>query len=308
MCLTCVYLLKPVRLHCMRDTMEPQLILPLCMNHADSPGEVREVHPCECCRNFQARHEPSQRTEPPQPPSPEIKYIPLNRGQFAIVDAGDYEWLNQYKWCLKGGRGGLYYACRAERGKMILMHREIMQPPPGMVVDHINHNPVNNRRCNLRTCTLRENHRNRRFVRNKSGFIGVYPHGKKWKAMIHSGGKVVYQEVFDDKVEAAKARDRKAFELFGPFAYLNFPDEFLPGQACPYEGKCDSCPLAQGSTSALGEPLVEPEAHSQQPEPTTSPAKPSPRYIDLSGTIVGHSFAFATLTVVHGSHDLSGDG
>jgi hypothetical protein len=52
MCANCIYLLKPVRLHALRETMEPQLILPLCTNHAESPGEVREVHPCECCRNF----------------------------------------------------------------------------------------------------------------------------------------------------------------------------------------------------------------------------------------------------------------
>ena len=44
---------------------------------------------------------------------------------------------------------------------------------------------------------------------------------------VFSGGKVVYREVFEDKVEAAKARDRKAYELFGPFAYLNFPEEIL---------------------------------------------------------------------------------
>jgi hypothetical protein len=212
----------------MREMMEPQLILPLCMNHAQAPGEVREVHPCGHCRNFEARCERSTRLDPrvlPQPPSPDIRYIPLNRNQFAIVDAADYEWLNRYKWCLKGGRGGIFYACRAERGKIIMMHREIMQPPPGMVVDHIDHNPINNRRCNLRNCTRKQNHCNRRFVRNQSGFIGVYPYGKRWKALIHVGGKVVYQEVFGDKVEAAKARDRKAWELFGPYAYLNFPDE-----------------------------------------------------------------------------------
>jgi hypothetical protein len=290
MCANCIYLLKPVRLHALRETMEPQLILPLCTNHAESPGEVREVHPCECCRNFEARRERGVRTEPPVPPSPEIKYIPLSRGQFAIVDAADFDWLNQHTWFLKGGRAGIYYACRAECGKIIFMHREIMQTPPGLVVDHINHNPINNRRCNLRNCTLQENHRNRRLVRNKSGFVGVYPYGKKWRAMIHSGGKIVYQEVFDDKVEAAKARDRKAYELYGPFAYLNFPDEIRSGQASPCPGRCDRCPLVEGSTSIPPALLVQPEPLSQEA---------GPRYVDVSGSAHGHCFARATLTVIH---------
>jgi hypothetical protein len=263
-CANCIYLMQATHLHRMRETMEPQLILPLCMNHPETPGEIREVHPSECCRNFKARHVPSVRTDPsklPEPPSPAIKYIPLNRRQFAMVDAFNFDWLNQYTWCLKGGRGGHYSACRTERGKMILMHREIMKTPPDKVVDHKDHNPINNCCWNMRNCKAQENQRNRRFVRNKSGYIGVYPYGKKWKAMIHCRGKVVYQEVFDDKVQAAKARDRKAYEFFGQFAYLNFPDEIQPGQV-------------------------------------TTPGPAILRYVDLSGSAHVHCRAFATLTVV----------
>jgi len=165
-----------------------------------------------------------------------------------------------------------------------------MQTPPGLVVDHINHNPVNNRRGNLRNCTWLENQRNRRFVRNKSGFVGVYPHGKKWRAVVRIDGKVVYREVFDDKIEAAKARDRKAYELYGPFAYLNFPDEIRSGQASPCPGRYDLCPLLEGSTSIPSVPLVRPASLNQEA---------SPRYVDLSGWAHGHCFAHATLTVIH---------
>ena len=268
-CASCAYLLHPVRVHALRETVEPQLILPLCLNHTETPGEVREVHPCACCRNFEARPEPSLRTEPPEPPSPDIKYIPLNWGQFAIVDAADFDWLNRYTWRLTDGHAGIYYAGRCERGKTILMHREIMQTPPGLVVDHINHNPINNRRSNLRNCTPEQNRRNRRATHTKSGFVGVYPYGKKWQAKIHRGGKIVYREVFDDKVEAAKARDRKAYELFGPFAYLNFPDEIRAGPAGPGPGRSDSHPLAEGSASVPPAPLVRPESRSQETGQTT---------------------------------------
>jgi hypothetical protein len=202
------------------------VILPLCLNHAGSPGEVWEVHPCECCRNYQARQEPYRGIEPP--PGPEVKYIPLGNRQYAIVDAADFDWLNRHTWHVMGGQSVLGYAYRYEHGKKIFMHREVMQTPAGLVADHKNHNPINNRRCNLRNCKPQENQRNRRRrTRNQSGYVGVYPHGKKWLALVFSGGKVVYREVFDDKIEAAKARDRKAYEFFGPFAYLNFPEEIL---------------------------------------------------------------------------------
>ncbi len=208
--------------------MEPQLVLPLCLNHAGTPGEVREVHPCECCRNFEARPEPSL---PPVPPGPEVKYIPLGHHKFAIVDAADYEWLKEYTWRYLGGDGPVGYAYRCEHGKRIFMHREIMQTPPDMVAHHEDHNPLDNRRCNLHNCTRQQNSCDRSPRRNQSGFVGVQPYGKRWLAKIRNGGKTVYWEVFDDKVEAAKARDRKAYELFGPFAYLNFPDEIHAPEA-----------------------------------------------------------------------------
>jgi hypothetical protein len=238
--------------------MEPQLVLPLCLNHAGTPGEVREVHPCECCRNFEARHETSR---PPVPADPEVKYIPLGGDQFAIVDAADFEWLKRYEWRFFGGEGGRGYAYRVERGQKIFMHREIMQTPPGQVAHHENHNPIDNRRGNLRNCKPQENQHHRRRARNRSGFVGVSPHGKKWRARIESGGRLVYCQVFADKVEAAKARDRKAYELFGPFAYLNFPDEIR-----------------------------------REPAPNSAP--PVLRFVDLSGSARVHCRAVARLTVI----------
>ena len=68
----------------------------------------------------------------------------------------------------------------------------------------------------------------RRLPRGKrSRFKGVYPDGDKWYAMIKHQGVTYYLGTFDDEVEAAKARDRKAYELEGEYAYLNFPDEIL---------------------------------------------------------------------------------
>jgi len=47
-----------------------------------------------------------------------------------------------------------------------------------------------------------------------------------WEVKVFYKGKEYYLGLFDDEVEAAKVRDRKAYELAGPFVYLNFPEDF----------------------------------------------------------------------------------
>ena len=59
-------------------------------------------------------------------------------------------------------------------------------------------------------------------------YVDVYRKGNKWRAGITCRGHHYFLGLFDDPVEAAKARDRKAYELHGPYAYLNFPEEFRP--------------------------------------------------------------------------------
>jgi hypothetical protein len=59
----------------------------------------------------------------------------------------------------------------------------------------------------------------------RRGLIGVHPCGRNWQAKVERDGENFYLGPFDDKIEAARARDRKAAELFGQFAYLNFPEE-----------------------------------------------------------------------------------
>ena len=105
------------------------------------------------------------------------------------------------------------------------MHREIMHAPDGMVVDHKNRNGIDNRPDNLRVCTPAQNEYNKAPRGKRSRFKGVYPDGDKWYAVIKHKGETYYLGTFDDEIAAAKARDRKAYELEGEFAYLNFPEE-----------------------------------------------------------------------------------
>ena len=197
-------------------------IQPICGNHADTPGQMREIWEHEVCANFLRKWKPPVRLEPPEPPSADVRYIALTKGKFAIVDAADYEELNRYKWnAMKVG--GKWYARRSIVGGVVLMHRQIMNAPDDMLVDHINGNGLDDRRVNLRLCTAQQNCSNSRPRGGASQYLGVSPHGDKWKAQLMHKGEIFRFGLFDDEVEAAKARDAKAFELQGEFAYLNFP-------------------------------------------------------------------------------------
>jgi hypothetical protein len=196
----------------------------VCLNHAQAPGVLREVAPAGTCRNFRPRREPPLRLTPPAPPNDEIAFIPLTKGLFAIVDAADYEWLSRYRWHATGAPGR-YYAATVIDGKSVSMHRLLMNPPPGMVTDHIDGNRLDNRRCNLRNCTPRQNRYNTPPCGKASPYVGVYPHHGKWQARLTVQGKSHFLGTFPTAREAAKARDAAARRHHGPHAWLNFPHD-----------------------------------------------------------------------------------
>lgn len=146
--------------------------------------------------------------------------IPLTKGQFAIVDAADYEWLNQMKWYAASSRDS-YYASTKVNGKQVLMHRLIMGATDQMIfVDHKNLNTLDNRRANLRFATHSQNRCNiGPFKNNKSGIKGVYQnkHGR-WIAKINVNHKLVWLGTFDSKEDAAAAYNQAAETMHGQFA------------------------------------------------------------------------------------------
>jgi hypothetical protein len=193
---------------------------PVCANHPDSPGRMRPTPLGPACRNYRARPADPDLTDG------SVKRIPVTGGLYAYVDAADYEWLSQYKWHLCGR-----YAVRREKGKRILMHREIMQTPPGKVTDHADGNGLDNLRANLRNCTGQQNHRNKaKMIGGRSRFKGVQYHkpSRKWFARIWYEGRSRSLGYFDSEVEAARAYDRAAVLCFREFARLNFPDDWPP--------------------------------------------------------------------------------
>jgi len=227
-CDNCVYsVCDPDLWHRSLWMREP--IVPRCANHPLWPGQLHDV-PGVPCRNY--------RPKPILPQGDGVRLIPLGDAFYAYVDAADYEWLSRHSWRLISG-----YAGRHEKGKSVLMHREIMQAPAGMVVDHFDANRANNCRFNLRVCTPAENQRNQRKHRGSgSRFKGVYYHKKarKWCAECRFTGTQYYLGLFDDEVEAAQAYDRKAVELFGEFARLNFPEEWPPQHRAEVYAKRDA--------------------------------------------------------------------
>jgi hypothetical protein len=150
----------------------------------------------------------------------------LTKGKFAIVDAADYERVNAYMWYAAGSARRPYACCR-HNGKHLSMHRFLMNPPEWMVVDHIDGNGLNNRRSNLRVCTQGQNSYNSRPRGKSSQYKGVRrdKSRNRWVVYVRCNGHSHYVGRFRDEIEAARAYDRKAYELFGEYAWLNFPEE-----------------------------------------------------------------------------------
>lgn len=149
----------------------------------------------------------------------------------AQVDDKDYELLSKYDWKLRNkNRNGIIYtyAARIEKGEYILMHREIMGFPKDMLIDHIDHNGLNNTRANLRKATVSQNQRNRRVhINNSCGYKGVYWRKDRsvWISRIYVDKKKIHLGSYPELIDAAKAYDSGAIKYFGEFAWLNFPAE-----------------------------------------------------------------------------------
>jgi hypothetical protein len=150
-----------------------------------------------------------------------IRFIPLTRGQVAIVDVDRYEWAMRWLWHAHYN-GFAYYANRVGRSgepKSVFLHRQIAGEPEGEA-DHINGNTLDCRAQNLRACTRQQNRLNRGpCSSNTSGFVGVTRFGSKWRVEIGVNGKNLYLGRFDNKEDAIAARVYAELTYFGEFAY-----------------------------------------------------------------------------------------
>lgn len=152
--------------------------------------------------------------------------IKSKHGNFEVlVDEEDWEKISQYGWSISKNKNYVRVESRINR-KLVRLHRFILglTPEDKRVVDHINRNPLDNRKCNLRIAETNDlNLRNCSAKPNKTGYRGVYKRFHKYHACISVNNKTVHiGKGFDTAEEAARARDEYALKVSGEFAILNF--------------------------------------------------------------------------------------
>ena len=157
-----------------------------------------------------------------------MKKIPLTQGKFAIVDDDDYSYLMRWKWyAWKCGK--TWYARRnkfpqggSKKRDVIYMHRAIIATSQNEMVDHRNHDGLDNRRNNIRKCTKAQNQQNQLPKDGgESRYKGVSRESSdKWRARISYMGERLYLGSYPTEIEAAIAYGKKAKELFGEFAEI----------------------------------------------------------------------------------------
>lgn len=163
-----------------------------------------------------------------------MKEIKLTQNKVALVDDADFSWLNSVKWTTHrvGKNEKNFYAHRQIRRQdgsahCVSMHQLLSAVMGFSKPDHKDGNGLNNQRLNLRPATQGQNCMNRGMRSdNTSGFKGVsWRKGtNKWRAYINLQGVREWLGYFDFVEEAARAYDKRAKELFGEFAKLNFPE------------------------------------------------------------------------------------
>ena len=148
--------------------------------------------------------------------------IPLLNGGETIIDAEDYDRVKDYGW--RKDRNSYVFSPFTKNGKngSRNLPRIIMHPSDDLHVDHIDNNPLNNCKQNLRLCTHAQNMMNRKITgRGSSKYKGVSKQGYRWVARIKANCKLYYLGIFKSEDEAAKAYNKGAVKYHGEFANLN---------------------------------------------------------------------------------------
>lgn len=135
-----------------------------------------------------------------------------------IIDIEDINKVKNIGWHITPEKRNTKY-CLSNKG--ILLHRLLINAPEDKVVDHINHNGLDNRKSNLRICTNQENICNCEIPKNnKSGCKGVYwaKYKQKWTVQITINNKTKYIGRYKNLEDAIKARQEASKKYYGEFA------------------------------------------------------------------------------------------
>lgn len=190
----------------------------------DNPSRTRGMCKKHYIRQWRGQplDMPSSKDDRPAIIEGNIAKIPLGinaKHGYALVDK-EFAHLADSKWTYS-----LRNAVVRDRGEK-LHHVILGKPEKGMVVDHINRNPKDNRKSNLRFVTLAKNAQNISPQKNNtSGYRGVWCEHGKWKAAIKVNYKKISLGTYADIKEAARAYNRAAEQYFGEYAVLNKIEE-----------------------------------------------------------------------------------
>ena len=170
-----------------------------------SSGHLRYGHTTSCgCYAQEVKKHPNKYDL-----SGEYGICYFNTGGCFIFDKEDYDLVKDYTWlCSSAG----YVMNHKYNGPSISFTRLITNCPVNMVVDHINHNTLDNRKCNLRICTPQQNMFNKkaRGISNRNG---------KYEAFITVNYQYIYLGIYNTEEEALKARKEAEVKYFGEFVY-----------------------------------------------------------------------------------------
>ena len=151
--------------------------------------------------------------------------IPLSNEFTLIVEERDLWIFGYWNWGVRNNKGNrTAYLYRRKGGKGYHFHREVIAAPPEYLVDHINHNGLDNRRSNLRLVTHKQNMWNVAPKNNKK-YKGVELHkfSGLWRATLRNHEDLYICTYHKTEEEAARAVDEAYRNHYGEFAYQNFP-------------------------------------------------------------------------------------
>lgn len=150
-----------------------------------------------------------------------MKEIIIAKGKnVAIIDDEDFDLISKYTWTRSIRSNKIYVVSKGV--SRVLMHRLIMGFPKDLLVDHINHNGLDNRKINLRIVSKKQNQCNRRpSKKGTSKYLGVIKRRNSWRAQISINKRTKHIGTFASEEQAALAYNEFAKVVHGDYANLN---------------------------------------------------------------------------------------
>ncbi len=159
-----------------------------------------------------------------------MKKLYIKHGYYAKVDDEDFNRVSKYNWRLTNDNFKQYLITNI-KGKQVMLHRFILNPPKGKLVRFKNDNTFDCRKENLEIISRELCSRGNKKIRYRKGkkctsvFKGVhfYKKNEKWRAFISINGKAKYLGAFDDEIDAAIEYNKAVRKIAGKYAYQNIP-------------------------------------------------------------------------------------